>query len=302
MKFLICSDGSKQAERAVRFGGMLAAACQAEVTLFGIVEEAPTEEDLFHALRKNQQLLKELHVPVELITRSGEPVAEILKQTLQIAYDLVVIGAVRKGTKGAYWMSAKAYKLIKGSPVPVLVVIGEPVELKRILICSGGGSYIKNAVRFAGNLAQRTQATATLVHVFAQPPALYADMIARMDDVEHLLKSTSELGRNLREQREILQGQGVKVAVKLRHGPVIWELLSEIHEGKYGVVVIGFAPSGRPFQSFIMGDLARELVNRADCPILVVRGDAAEAAPGITGVLARIRKAFGRLQEEEASA
>ncbi len=293
MKFLICSDGSKQAERAVRFGGMIAAACQAEVTLFGIVEEAPTEDDLFHALRRNQQVLKELHVPVELITRSGEPVSEILKQTMQMAYDLVIIGAVRKGTQGAYWMSAKAYKLIKGAPVPVLVVIGGTAELKRILICSGGAAYINKAVRFAGKVAQCVQASATLVHVFAQPPALYADMLARMENVDNLLNSNSELGRNLREQREILQGLGVEVEVKLPHGPVIWGLLNEIRGGRYDLVVVGFAPSGRPFQSFIMGDLARELVNRAECPILVVRGDEGEKEPGIAGVRARLRKAFG---------
>ncbi len=36
MKMLFCSDGSNQAENAVRFGALIAAACQAETSILGI--------------------------------------------------------------------------------------------------------------------------------------------------------------------------------------------------------------------------------------------------------------------------
>jgi hypothetical protein len=39
MKILICSDGSSQAENAVGFGGLIAAACGAETTILGITEK-----------------------------------------------------------------------------------------------------------------------------------------------------------------------------------------------------------------------------------------------------------------------
>ena len=35
-------DGSTQAEHAVRFGALIAAACQAETSILGIVEKTPT--------------------------------------------------------------------------------------------------------------------------------------------------------------------------------------------------------------------------------------------------------------------
>ena len=131
MKILICSDGSSQAENAIRFGGLIAEACRAEATIFGITEKAEDEDRVFESLRRGQQLLKERGVRAELITKAGDPIEEIVKRTEETAYDLVVIGASRKGTRGPFLMSAKAYKIIKAASPPVLVVIGNKSSLKR---------------------------------------------------------------------------------------------------------------------------------------------------------------------------
>jgi nucleotide-binding universal stress UspA family protein len=295
MKILICSDGSSQAENAVRFGGVIAVACQAEITLLGIIEEPFFEENLYAALRRSQQILREKNLSVELITRSGEPVSEIFKQAGQSAYDLVVIGAVRKGTQGAYWMSAKAYDLIKGIELPLLVVIGHPQELHRILICTGGGAYVNKAIQIAGRIARCIQAQVRLVHVSPQAPALYADLMARLEDVDALLKSRSALGRNLRHQKNMLEAQGLKTEVILRQGPVVWQLLDEMQEGGYEMVVVGYIPTQGPFRSYLMGDITRELVNHSECPILVVPGS---AGPRAGGILASLRRIFAGSPDE----
>src|ERR1035438_3670212 len=100
MKILFCSDGSSQAENAVRFGALIAAACQAETSILGIVEKVGHEDNVLQALRRAQGILKEYHLNAELITKAGRPVAEIIKRTQETKYDLVVIGAVRKGARG----------------------------------------------------------------------------------------------------------------------------------------------------------------------------------------------------------
>src|SRR6266850_7373549 len=138
MKLLICTDGSAQAENAVRFGGMIAEKSQAEVTILAITEKPGEEDAIFDSLRRAQQTLKERGVNAEVITKAGEPIDEIVKRTEETNYDMAVIGAVRKGTRGPFLMSVKAYKIIKTIAPPVLVVIGNRAALKRILVCSGG--------------------------------------------------------------------------------------------------------------------------------------------------------------------
>src|SRR5689334_21486798 len=110
MKILICSDGSGQAERAVRLGAAIAAGCRAEVTLLGIMETAGQSEGLLESLRRGQAGLQEKGVRAELITKAGDPVEEIVSRTKETEFDLVVIGAVRKEPRGPFRMSSKAYK------------------------------------------------------------------------------------------------------------------------------------------------------------------------------------------------
>ena len=163
MKILICSDASQPAENAVRFAATIAGACKAETTILGITEKAGEEDRIFDSLKNAQQLLRDKGVNAESVIKAGEPIEEIVKRTEETSYDLVVIGAARKGTRGPFLMSAKAYKIIKAVAPPVLVVIGDRVTLKRILVCSGGEKYIDRAVEFTASLARATDAMVTIV-------------------------------------------------------------------------------------------------------------------------------------------
>src|SRR6266705_749033 len=153
MKFLICSDGSEQADRAIRLGAAIAAGCQAEVTLFGIAESEGSSKTILDSLQRGQSLLEDKKIHAELITKSGTPIEEIVKRTGETLYDLVVIGAARKETRGAFWMSSKSYKLIKEVISPVLSVAGDTTSISRILICSGGKRYIDDAVLLTRKIA-----------------------------------------------------------------------------------------------------------------------------------------------------
>jgi len=300
MKILICTDGSEQAENAVRYGGLIAEKCQAETTILGIAENPGEEDRVFDSLRRAQQLLKDRGVNAEVITKTGEPFEEIVKRTEETTYDLVVIGAVRKGTRGPFLMSAKAYKIIKAVAPPVLVVIGNRETLKRVLVCSGGEKYIDRAVEFSGALAKAAGASITLFHVMAEPPAVYSDLIKMEEDVNLLLHSSSGLGQNLRREKEALQGMGVTADVLLRHGLVISEVFKEIRRGDYDLVVTGSSPEGGNLRSYIMGNITREIVNRAECPVLVVRGG--EQPAGLTRSLRGFfTHAFGQSKEEANS-
>ncbi len=274
MKILFCSDGSSQAESAVRFGALIAAACQAETSVLGIVEKAGQEETVLQALRRAQDILKQHHLNAELITKPGQPVREIVKRTEETHYDLVVIGAVRKGTRGPLWMSARAYKIIESVAPPVLVVIGDRPALSRILLCTGGTQWADATVRFGGDVARCVNATVTLLLVLASPPAVYANLIRVGETSEdELLQQNSQAGRALRHQKELLQSMGVPCEIRLRHGLVLGEVLEELRRTEYDLVVSGSAPSRKKLRTYVMGNITREIVNRAEVPVLVVRSD-----------------------------
>ena len=271
MKILICSDGTQSAETAIHLGGLLAGPLKADTTLLGIAETPEDEQPLRDALQAQAQSLRVHGVSVELMVHSGEPVHQILDQTSKSKYDLVVIGARWTGAVGEYWRSRKTYEVIKTVQPPVVVAIGERKQLKRFVVCTGGKEFIEQAVQFTGRLAAAVGASVTLLHVMAEPPAMYADLVRMEEDVSQLLESKSELGTNLRRQKRELDRLGVPAEVHLRHGIVIDQVFEEVREGNYDLLVTGTSQARGLLRHYIMGDLTRSILNRASVSVLVAR-------------------------------
>ncbi|MEY2538788.1 MAG: hypothetical protein QOG67_2528 [Verrucomicrobiota bacterium] len=293
MRILICSDGMPASSHATRIGGLLAGACRAEVVLLGIVEQPSDERDLRAALEKEAQSLEAAGVKPRIVLRSGEPIRQILDETSSTTYDLVVIGAQRKGNSGFYWRSEKTYEVIKVIPPPVLVATGECAQLKSFLVCTGGKEFIDDAVQLTGKLAAAVGASVTLLHVMAEPPAMYADLVQLEEDLDRLLDSNSELGVNLRKQKESLERLGAPTTVRIRHGIVIDQVLAEARLGSYDVIVTGSTRGRGVVRHYIMGDLTRSILNRANCSVLVARA----GQPTRGGIWQQIKRAFARTPE-----
>jgi nucleotide-binding universal stress UspA family protein len=271
MKILICSNGTSSAEAAIHLGGSFAGPLKAEATVLGIAETSQDEGPLRDALEKQGQSLRERGLSPDIIVQSGEPVQQIVDQTSETGYDLVVIGARWIGATGHYWRSEKTYEVIKAIQPPVLVAIGEYKSLKRFLVCTGGKEFIEQAVQFTGKLAAAVNASVTLLHVMAEPPAMYADLVRLEENVDQLLESKSELGTNLRRQRRELERLGVSAEVRLRHGIVIDQVFEEARAGDYDLIVTGTSQARGLLRHYIMGDLTRSILNQASCPVLVAR-------------------------------
>jgi nucleotide-binding universal stress UspA family protein len=271
MRILICSDGTDPADKPVSLGGLVAAPCEAETTLLGIAELSGDEQPLRAALESEAQKLRGFGVSPEVVLRTGEPIREILHQTTEASYDLTIIGARHKGTTGLYWRSEKTYEVIKAIPSPVLLATGACETLKSFVVCTGGKTFIDAAVLLTGKLAAAVGASVTLLHVMAEPPAIYADLVRLEEDVAQLLQSNSELGRNLRAQKESLEQLGVATTVRVRHGIVLSQVFAEVDEKNHDLIVTGSSPTRGPLGHYIMGDLTRSIVNHTNVPVLVAR-------------------------------
>lgn len=273
MKILVCSDGSERSKRAISFAAIIAIATKAETTIFGIAQDHQQETKLRGVLLEEGEKLKANGVRVEIATKSGDPVTEIVQLTRDQVYDLVAIGAERRGAQEFFLPSAKAYSITEAISPPVLIVPCERPQLKRILICSGGGPYIENAVKFAAAIAKELSAQIALLNVIPAPPAMHGTLYRRQRDVESLLKSESALARNLRNEKKIIEDAGVPVTIRIGHGIVIDQILNEVTKGDHDLVVAGSWAIRNRWRAYMIGNITREIVNRTDRPVLVIRSD-----------------------------
>ena len=289
MRMLICSDGMPAAESAMRLGAAFAAPLKAEVIVLGVVEKAEDQASLQQALEEQASSLRVQNVSPKIEMCTGDPVRRIADTTAKTRYDLVIVGARKTGSAGLHWRSETMYELIKSISPPVLVAMGEWAQLKRFLVCTGGKEFIEEAVQLTGKLAKAVGASVTLLHVMAEPPAMYADLVRLEEDAERLLQSKSELGVNLSAQKADLEKLGVAAEVRIRHGIVIDQVFAEAREQSYDLIVTGSSRARGMLRHYIMGDLTRGILNHADCPVLVAR---AGAIAGPLGVWRSIRRAF----------
>src|SRR5258708_18921892 len=246
MRILICSDGTDPGDKPVLLAGLVAAPTNAKTTLLGIAETPGGEKPLREALENEAAKLRRFGVSPEVILRAGEPIREILDQTTATRYDLTIIGARRKNSTGLYWRSGKTYEVIKAIPTPVLLATGVCETLKSFIVCTGGKIFIVAAVALTGKLAATLGASAPLLHVMAEPPAIYADLVRLEEDVERLLRTGSELGRNLLAQKKSLEKLGVVVEVRVRHGFVLDQIFADVSERGHDLIVTGSSPTRGP--------------------------------------------------------
>ena len=243
------------------------------------------------ALETEAEKLRGFGVSPKLVLRRGEPVSEILRETTSTQYDFTIIGAERKGNSNLYWRAAKSYEVIKAIPCPVLLATGVCETLRSFLVCTGGKNYIDAAVKLTGKVAAAVGASVTLLHVMAEPPAIYSDLVRLEEDVDKLLESGSELGCNLLAQRKHLERLRVAAQVRVRHGFVLSQIFAEVREGRHDLIVTGSSQSRGPFGHYIMGELTRRIVNRANVPVLVARATKPKSAKG-TNVWSALKRIF----------
>ena len=291
MKILICSDGMPAAESAARLGAAFAAPLKAQVVLLGVAEKVEDEGPLQQALEKHADSLRIENVSPKIEICNGDPVLKIAAEAKKTKYDLVIVGARKTGATGLHWRSEKMYELIKAVAPPVLVAVGEWAQLKRFLVCTGGKEFIEAAVQLTGQLASAVGASVTLLHVMAEPPAIYADLVRLEEDVDRLLGSKSELALNLTAQKADLEKLNVPAEVRIRHGIVTDQVFAEARDRSYDLIVTGSSQARGMLRHYIMGDLTRTILNHANCPVLVAR---AGATQGPRGLWRSIRRAFAK--------
>ncbi len=280
MRILMASDGSDEAREAALYGAHIARAAGADVTLIGIAEHA----DRRSALEADLGLLAEeigqddaCQVTVRI--RDGLPEDQLLAETEEHFYHLVVVGAWAGQKPDATHMGSTARHLSRFVRVPLLIVTQPRATINRVLVCTSGEVQGESDARVGGALSALVGARVAVLHVMRHvPPEPGSAGENPGRDALDLMQAGAREGEHFKRLQAIMQSQGlmaIRCQLKVRHGPVLDEILAETREGSYDLVVIGAhqASEGRAkdLRMVSQANITDEILAHVRRPVLVVR-------------------------------
>jgi nucleotide-binding universal stress UspA family protein len=280
----VADDGSEQSQAGFAFAASLAARVGARVTvasaidwpedlLASISEPMPGLDRLLETReRECAQALSALAdtapegTAIDTRVLHGKPVPAVLELLDEIRPDLVVAGTSGVGF-ARYVLGSVSQRLLESAPCDLLLFRGPdvPEEPVTVIAAVDGSQAARRGVAVAGELAAGLRARLILVHVvddalpFAEEPDEAAHTAAR----EHG-------ARLLRDARDSIAAPVGEVLEELREGHPREELIAACDERAAAVAVIGSRGVGG-FHGLLVGSMARDLVNHAECPVLVTR-------------------------------
>jgi nucleotide-binding universal stress UspA family protein len=277
MKILICTDGSPAAEEAAVLVPRLGYAPDTQITLLGVSENEGEQAKLFKSMDRIVDNLGGARQGLVRTIRHGQPVDEILHELQERSYDLVVVGE-RGHHHGLplLKLGSTAGKLARRINTHLLIARNVPVTVRKILVCTAAENPSVETIQRTGRLiGGMGEAQVCLLHVMSQvffsPKSQPEDLL---DTAETAMARDTREGRHLKLAMEQLERAGVKgvITPSLRHGLVVEQVLDEVRQGKYDLLVVGahHQPGQNRWLEILLDDVADQLLNQSPCSVLVV--------------------------------
>lgn len=217
-----------------------------------------------------QQLAVPLGMTVELRALNGDAQAAILGAAREQPYDLVIVGRLHQPLRRL--LPGPHSKAIAQRLEPsVLRFHGAVRPIQRILLASGGDHHTFDDVHMTARLAVPLGASVTLLHVLSQQSLVFEGFPARHVTVDDFLSRPSLEANTLRDAAAMLHERGVSAQIKGRAGPVIDQILTEIREGDYDLLVLGAHRVGGALDRILLEDITGDLLDMSALPVLVVK-------------------------------
>ena len=272
---LVLVDESPGARSAVRIGSEFARALGRTLALLGTASGSVESSAIEAALSEARASASERVASVETVQASGELIATVRRRVSETRTALVVLGANPRPEDPERVLSGRIWRIVKALSPPVLVVPAGCESVKRFLFCTGGERFIEEGAAFAAAAAAGLSGEVTVFHVAPHAPAMYGGRFEREEaSAADFLGTNSRVSRNVRRQIELFRAAGARTSFRVAGGDVVAQVLEEIRREKPDVVIVGSVPTRGAMQTYVLGDLTREIVARAHRPFLVLRSRA----------------------------
>jgi Kef-type K+ transport system membrane component KefB/nucleotide-binding universal stress UspA family protein len=238
-----------------------------------LTEQNPAAQSALVAVEQALLLPNEQILNTKVV--SGEsPAAAILKEARR-GYDLLVLGATERRSKGSLF-NVLVDQVVQDSPCPTMIVKSSlafeqggkaPVICKRlshILVPTSGTEPSRYALEVASTIAAQTGALITLMHVVNQPQ--YEFFLFE----EQTLNTAVDVGRQILDMQVAIATQlGARVQPRILEGIPEREILNFTQTEEVDLIVLGTSTrmvTGRVF----FGHRVDAILNKASCPVAVI--------------------------------
>lgn len=208
-------------------------------------------------------------------------VETLVSHATSCGYDLVVVGSHSRSGLKRMVMGSFAEELLLRSKVPVLIV-GSQAEgwrdkNRKILVPSDLSDPRSPILSDALDLAQRLQATVTLLHVLPSPvePVVQSGVYLLgggwVPTPIYLEKERTRQKQNAEKFIAQATERGIPCELILddRASSVVESILEKAREKQ--VSLIAMAAQSGPIASAILGSITRQVARSAPCPVVVLR-------------------------------
>ncbi|MGE5323109.1 MAG: universal stress protein [Actinomycetota bacterium] len=240
----------------------------------GAVNATAHVEEQMEALRA---MANEVALEHEVLIGHGDiwPILSIMLEEHSI--DLLVIGT--RGRRGVekLLLGSTAEQILQTAQTPLLIVGPQasiPAEaegrLRRVLYATDFSPESEAALHFAYSLAKHYAASLAFVHV--------ADNVWR-EPLSTRLRAADFIEERLVERQWPLPDQRLATEYHVEFGPRADSILDVAAKFQAELIVLGVRGARHPqIAAHLPGPTAYDVVSRAQCPVLVVRGSPAETA------------------------
>jgi len=222
-------------------------------------------------------ILEEARIRVSLpvfqaLIRVGNPVKNILHEVEIGHYDLVVVNDQPNHRISGLFRVAKVVRITQRIHCPVIVVKGKTHPIQNILMCDSGSPESPFLSSFTARVIDVLpgKQDVTILHVMSQisaGPGVRGEQLRA--NAGELIETHTPEGDLLERDLHSFDKSGLDPVPKVRHGLVVDEILAEAQSGDYDLIIIG--AHRQKWHQFLLEDLSRQIIERADRPVLIVK-------------------------------
>lgn len=226
-------------------------------------------------IAESDSTLLDPSVPVEAVSRWGNPIEEIIKAGQTMPADLIVMGAKGHSNLGLILLGSVAQGIVQHSTRPVLIARPGAQSIRRIVIGYDGSVPARRAIDFIERFPQKLGLQFTLVQVIepfvvpqGMPPAYRKQALEQAHDINKRNQEAAE--RTLAVAQQRLEANGLETEVAVRSGNAAEEIEAQAREQDADLVMVG---SRKPSveRHYLVGSTAEKLVRHARTSVLIVR-------------------------------
>jgi nucleotide-binding universal stress UspA family protein len=269
MAALICIRQLPYSESTVRFGGLVATIMKSPITLMTVIKSEQERPLAAEQLESARALLDGSAAITKI--RYGEATEEILLESREQAYDVIVIGSHELGGLLDSLVASITDKVADRAGACVLVVTEGRGSVQKILIPIGGQQMNRAVVEAGARLARRANASVTILYITDPVPSMYTGLDAIEETLEELLQTDTPVASHLRWSARYLNRQGITAELKMIMGVASYAIPREARQGDYDLIVMGARVSTGPFRRLLIDQVTPHVVAHAPCPVLIVR-------------------------------